>query len=123
MNSEGDSLAACNSLPHLMCTRLPYSGKFSKGPIFGKGHLQRSNFREWPFLSEILVPEKTSASFSSIRMFSFNPSLHFCVSRFYGQRWHCHRQWIRKLGSIARHLKKRNRYIPVEVQQQQTGVK
>ena len=65
MNSEGDSLAACNSLPHLMCTRLLYSGQFSKGPIFGKGHLQRSNFREWPFLSEILVPEKTSAPFSS----------------------------------------------------------
>ena len=46
----------------------------------------------------------------SIRtLFSFHHSLHFCISWFYGQRWHCRRQratWIRKLGNIARRLKK-----------------
>ena len=51
----------------------------------------------------------TVASFSSIRtLFGFDHSLHFCVSWFYGRRWHCRRQratWIRKLGSIARRLK------------------
>ena len=47
--------------------------------------------------------EKTSHSglffsFSSIRtLFDFDHSLHFCVSWFYGWRWHCRRQ--RALGS------------------------
>jgi len=71
--------------------------------------LQPLHSQQCVFLSEIRRKVRIVASFSSIRtLFGFDHSLHFCVSWFYGRRWHCRRQratWIRKLGSITRRLK------------------
>ena len=71
--------------------------------------LQPLHSQQCVFLSEVRRKLLMVASFLSIRtLFGFDHSLHFCVSWFYGRRWHCRRQratWIRKLGSITRRLK------------------